>query len=136
MRLLMIYADRFAYRLGKQALEEVAHFKEKDEIEKAVVGFIHVEEKDKENRGKVVTKLIKHLKWLCGKNETKKIVLHSFSHLSLSKASPSLVLSILEEAEERLIGSGYEVYQTPIGYFLDLDLSAPGHPLARVFKEF
>ena len=31
--------------------------------------------------------------------------------------------------------SGYEVWQTPFGYFLDLDMQAPGTPLARLFKD-
>lgn len=136
MKLLMIYADRFAHKLGKQALPEPAHYKEEDEFTDAVVGFIHVEEKDGENRGRTVTKLIKHLKWLCGKNHTNKIVLHSFSHLSESKAEPSLVLAVLDDAEKRLKNSGYDVFQTPFGYFLDLELNAPGDPLARVFKDF
>jgi hypothetical protein len=36
--------------------------------------------------------------------------------------------------EERMRNSGYEVNQTPFGYFLDLQLNAPGFSLARVFK--
>jgi hypothetical protein len=26
--------------------------------------------------------------------------------------------------------------QTPYGYFNDLSMDAPGHPLARIYKEF
>jgi hypothetical protein len=43
---------------------------------------------------------------------------------------------LLERAAERLRGSGYEVWQTPFGYFLDLDLQAPGHSTARIFVSF
>ncbi|MEA2086795.1 MAG: threonyl-tRNA synthetase editing domain-containing protein, partial [Candidatus Caldatribacteriota bacterium] len=39
-------------------------------------------------------------------------------------------------AEKRLENAGYKTRQTPFGYFLDLDLKAPGKSLARVFKEF
>ncbi len=131
----MIYADRFAFRLGKRALERVEHVRDEGEERDVVVGFIHVEEKDKEVMGKVVTKLIKNLKWLCGKNDTKKVILHSFSHLSTSKAPWEVVLQILNEAEKRLRNAGYEVAQTPFGFFLDLEIRAPGHPLARVFKD-
>ncbi|NOY60050.1 MAG: hypothetical protein GXO75_14135 [Calditrichaeota bacterium] len=38
-------------------------------------------------------------------------------------------------AEVRLKNSGYETHQTPFGYFLDLDIKAPGHSFARLFKE-
>jgi hypothetical protein len=30
----------------------------------------------------------------------------------------------------------YEVARTPYGYFNDLVIRIPGHPLARVYKEF
>jgi len=33
-----------------------------------------------------------------------------------------------------MMNAGYKVNQTPFGYFLDLQVDAPGHSLARVFK--
>ena len=84
----------------------------------------------------VETKLVKNLKWAARKNDTKKIVLHSFAHLSGSKADPGITKDLLNGAEERLKTSGYETFQTPFGFFLDLKVDAPGHPLARLFKEF
>ena len=83
----------------------------------------------------MITKLIKNLKWLAGKNNTNKVVLHSFSHLSDSKAEPEIVVDIFNQAEQRLKESDYDVHQTPFGYFLDIDLKAPGTPLSRVFKD-
>ncbi len=132
----MLYVDKFAYRVSKQALPDASFDRESDEIRDAVVGFIHVEAEDTEKESSVVTKLIKNLKWLCGKNGTKRVVLHLFAHLSESKAKPEFAREILKKAEERLRNAGYEVYVTPFGYFLDLDIEAPGHPLARVFKSF
>jgi hypothetical protein len=44
--------------------------------------------------------------------------------------------ALLRRAQERLENAGYEVAQTPYGYFSDLVISTPGHPLARVYKEF
>ncbi len=38
--------------------------------------------------------------------------------------------------EERLRNADYEVWQTPFGYFLDLDLQAPGRSTARIFSSF
>ncbi len=102
----------------------------------AVVGFINMEAEDAANESKVETKLVKILKWAANKNETKRIVLHSFAHLSESKAEPQVVKQLLNRAAERIEGAGYETYQTPFGYFLDLDIQAPGHSLARIFKNF
>jgi hypothetical protein len=85
MKLLMVYANNFAYKTTTKTLEEFPEIDEKEEIEQALIGFIHIEEKDGENLSKAVTKMIKNLKWVANKNNTKNIVLHSFAHLSESK---------------------------------------------------
>jgi hypothetical protein len=135
MKLLMIYANRFAYRTSLKSLDSVSETDEHEIIENAVVGFIHIEERDEVNLSNVETKLIKNLKWAARKNNTEKIVLHSFTHLSESKAAPEITRKLLDNSEQRLKEASYEVYQTPFGYFLDLDVDAPGTPLARLFKD-
>ncbi len=136
MKLLLLYADLFAYSPGQKSLEEAPEVTRGAEYRNAVVAFTHVEEQDRENEGKAVTKLIKNVKWLAGKFGTKNVVLHSFSHLSESKADPGFAAHVLELAGERLEGVGYEVAITPFGYVLHLTMSLPGVSLARVFKSF
>ena len=136
MKLLMIYADKFAYKTNIKNLESAEKIAENKQIENALVGFIQVEQQDKDNISKIETKMIKNLKWAAKKNNTNKIVLHSFAHLSLSKADEGITKELFDKAEKRLEKSGYETSQTPFGYFLDLDVQAPGKSLARIFKEF
>ncbi len=136
MKLLIIYSDKFKYKTTKKTLDSVEEINENKEIENAVVGFIHVEEKDEENISKVETKMLKNLKWVAKKNKTKRIILHSFAHLSSSKADETITKQMLDSAEKRLRKSDYDASQTPFGYFLDLDVKAPGKSLARIFKEF
>ena len=99
MRLLMIYAGKFAYKTSLKSLESVSETIEQNMIENAVVGFIHVEEKDEANLSNVETKLIKNLKWAARKNNTERIVLHSFTHLSDSKASSEITKQLLDNSE-------------------------------------
>ena len=136
MKLLMIYADKFTYKTSIKNLESVEKLAENKQIENALVGFIQVEQQDEDDISKIETKMIKNLKWAAKKNDTNKIVLHSFAHLSLSKADESITKELFNRAEQRLEKSGYESSQTPFGYFLDLDIQAPGKSLARIFKEF
>lgn len=131
----MIYTSRFAYKTSLKSLESASEITEEKIIENAVVGFIHAEEKDEADFSKVETKLIKNLKWAARKNETERIVLHSFTHLSESKASSEITKQLLDNSEQRLKKADYEVHQTPFGYFLDLDVKAPGSPLTRLFKD-
>ena len=135
MKLLMIYTTGFDYKTSLKALDSVPGLDEHKKFSDLLVGFIHVEAADEQDLGYIETKLVKNLKWAAGKNNTKKIMLHSFAHLSTSKASPETTLELFNSAEERLKKSGYEVWQTPFGYFLDLDMQAPGTPLARLFKD-
>jgi len=138
MKVLFIYADSFGYTPVSKTLEEV------QDVETATINylnaqiaFIQVEKEDENDRlSYVETKLVKNLKWVVRKNGTNLIILHSFAHLSESKASPEISMEVLNNTEERLANSGFEVYQTPFGYFLDLDIKAPGFSLARVFKSF
>ena len=136
MKLLMIYADKFFYKTSIKNLEAVEIYDESKQVKNALVGFIQVEQKDEDDISKIETKMIKNLKWAAKKNETNLIVLHSFAHLSLSKADEEITKEMFNRAEKRLNDSGYNASQTPFGYFLDLDIQAPGKSLARVFKEF
>ena len=135
MRLLMIYAERFAYKTSVKTLESEPVISEQNAIDNVLAGFIHVEEKDGGNLPYVETKMVKNLKWAARKNNTKKIILHSFAHLSETKASPEITKQLLDNSEKRLQSADYEVYKTPFGYLLDLDLRAPGSSFARLFKE-
>lgn len=136
MKLLMLYTDRFAYNPAVKTLDEEPDCNEPGEILATVVGLIHAEESDEENAAGVEKKLVKNLKWGARKNETQRIVLHTFSHLAETKASAGFTKALLERTAERLRGSGYEVWQTPFGYFLDLGLQAPGRSTARIFTSF
>ena len=131
----MIYTDKFGYKTSVKNLESASDIDEEKVVEDVLVGFIHIEPKDEENLPSIETKLIKNLKWAARKNETDKVVLHSFAHLAESKADPEVTKRLLDNAESRLRNAGYVTYQTPFGYFLDLDVKAPGHSFTRLFKE-
>ena len=136
MKLLIFYTNKFSFETNQKGLESAENIEVKDTIESAVIGFIHAEGHDEENENYIETKLVKNLKWAARKNETDRIVLHSFNHLSNSNASAEFTEVLFSKVEKRLNNSGYQTSQTPFGYFLNLEMVAPGTPLARIFKEF
>ena len=135
MRVLFWYCERMAWTPTQKTLPEVADGLP-NEVTKAVAAFVHIEPHDTERAGKVETKLVKNAKWLAGKWDTRRVVLHTFAHLAEEKADPDFSRELMGQARQRLESAGYEVVETPFGYFNDLELSAPGYPLARVYKEF
>ena len=134
----MIYCDRFAYKPAIKTLEDVQEHTEGGEFTKVQVAYIQVEEGDEaaDRQKSIEKKLLNFIKWISRKNDTKNVVLHSFAHLSESKASPEFTKALFDRIETRLKNVEFEVAQTPFGYFLDLDVQAPGFSLARVFQDF
>ncbi len=136
MKLLMIYCTKFSYTPQIKTLEEFPDVTESGLFENYLVAFIHAEEHDQENAKSVETKLLKNLKWAAKKNNTNNVVLHSFAHLAETKAGPHFTKNIFDLVEARMKNAGYECIQTPFGYFLDIDVQAPGVSQARIFKGF
>ena len=135
MRLLLWYCDRFAWNPSMRTLEHAPDAKPMSH-EQTVVAFIHIEPSDVVDGSSAETKLVKNAKWLARKWETTKIVLHSFTHLGEQKADPEAAKELIDRVQKRLETAGYMAVQTPYGYFNDLSMDAPGHPLARIYKEF
>lgn len=136
MKLLMIYSDHFAYSPGDKSLAEEPDSVGTNVYASTLVGLIHAEAEDEKDPVRCEKYLIKNLKWGARKNDTQNIILHSFSHLSASKAGVDFTRELLGRACQRLLAAGYVAHQTPFGYFLNLDLRAPGRSTARIFASF
>lgn len=135
MKLLLFYAHRWWFKTASKGLPYVPDINLEDEMKDTVVIFFHVEKEDEEKVKSVFEKFIKNTKWLAGKFNTKNVVLHSFNHLSTSKASPEFSEKFLLDVSEKLKNSGYNVMQTPFGYFNEFIIHVSGESLAKVFKE-
>jgi hypothetical protein len=135
MRVLLWYCDKFAWTTAIKTLETAPEAKA-GEFYEILVAFIHVEPKDVIDGSSAEKKLLKNLKWLAKKWDEKTIILHSFTHLGEDKAEAEQAFELLNRVEQRLKNVDYDVSQTPYGYFLNLDMQAKGHPLARIYKAF
>ena len=132
----MFQARRFWYRPFSKTLEQTEDASGEEEVPEAAVIFVHAEAEDEQRRSKVLTKALKNIKWLANKRGLKNIVLHSFTHLADSKASPEFAHNfLLEEVAGRLRQTGYNVWLTPFGYVCEWELSVYGESLAKVFKQ-
>jgi len=136
MKVLIFYTKTFAYTPSEKNLDNAPDPGEAAAFTDCLLACIQAElsdeEKDIRSREK---KLVNHLKWAARKNNTKKIVLHSFAHLSDTKASVEFTMQLFDAAQARLANADFDVAQTPFGYFLDLKIDAPGFSLARIWAE-
>lgn len=135
MKLLLFYAHTWWFKTASKSLPEVPDVDLEDSMDNTVVVFFHAEKEDEEKGKGLLDKLIKNIKWLAGKFGTKNVVIHSFNHLSSSKASPEFSELMIKHAAEKLQNAGYTVMCTPFGYFNQFKIHVSGESLAKVFKE-
>ncbi len=134
MKVLVMYVDKFEYQPQIKNLDSAEEITEGATFFDSILAFIQVEESDEEKDVKSrEKKLVNHLKWTARKNNCKKVILHSFAHLSESKASVEFTKELFDLVEQRLQNADFETAQTPFGYFLDLNIKAPGYSLARIW---
>lgn len=134
MKLLMFQAERFRFSSFEKTLPEAEDREVDEEIIDAAVIFVHAEAEDEARRDKVLSTALKNIKWLANKRQLKNIALHSFTHLSTSKAAPEFAQQFLGDLAERLQTAGYSVWLTPFGYTCAWELSVYGETIAKVFK--
>ena len=136
MKLLMFYTHEWWFKTASKTLAAEPDVDAEAQVDNAVVVFFHAEAKDEAEYTKVLQKFIKNTKWLAGKFGTRNVVLHSFNHLSISKASPELSKKMLTAVIRRLENINYQVMVTPFGYFNEFRMHVAGDSLAKVYKEF
>jgi hypothetical protein len=133
MKLLMFLASHFAFRPFEKTWPGGGEGSAVEAAE-AVVVFIHNEPQDEASPSDLETKFVKNVKWIAGKRGFKNVVLHSFTHLAETSASPEFARNFIENAAARLQNTGYQVMVTPFGWVGAWDLSVYGESLAKVFK--
>ncbi|GBE06903.1 threonyl-tRNA synthetase [bacterium BMS3Abin10] len=135
MKILLFYAPSFWFKTYKKVLPDVPDQDAESMTESAVVVLYHAEAEDSDKKSGVITKLVKNIKWLAGKFKTRNVVLHSFNHLSVSKAPPELARELIEGAKQRLARADFNIVETPFGYLNEWKIHVAGDSLAKVFKE-
>ena len=137
MKLLCFQAKRFRWKSHSKTLPDVPDCDIEESIGESLVVFFHAESADEteERKSSVQRQALKHLKWLANKRGLKNIVLHSFTHLGGTTATPAYAQDFIDTVTQRLRQTGYQVWITPFGYFCEWDLSVYGESLAKVWKE-
>ncbi len=135
MKLLMFFCPDFHLRPYSRTVDTGPEDPGPIQVENAVVVFYHCEAEDQERRKQVLGKALKNIKWLANKFGSREIVLHSFNHLSTSKADPDFTLQLVHDLTIRLEDVGYTVQQTPFGWLNEWWMHVAGESLAKVFKD-
>jgi hypothetical protein len=136
MKLLMFLAKQFTFRPFEKTLPDASRGDGGGEVHvpDAAVVFVHAEPQDEADTSGLETKFVKNVKWIAGKRGLKNVVLHSFTHLAETSATPQFAEAFLQSAAARLRNTGYQVTLTPFGWVCEWELAVFGESLAKVFK--
>ena len=134
MKLLMFLAKQFTFRPYEKTLPEAGDGGGELQVADAAVIFAHSEPQDETASAGLETKFVKNAKWVAGKRGFQNIVLHSFTHLAESSASPQFAETFLQSTTARLRNTGYHATLTPFGWVGEWDLSVYGESLTKVYK--
>jgi len=138
MRLMMIHADRFSYRVTDKT--RVAGFAgnaspggEQDEVREALVAFVAVETGDESGVDDVSGQAAAEIRATAEKVGAARIMVYPYAHLSSDLARPRIATQIVDRVFELLRGqSGLEIHRAPFGYYKAFEISCKGHPLSEL----
>jgi hypothetical protein len=131
----MFYTPEFWFKTFQKMLPDVPDTDVEQNVENAVVVFYQCESEDEDRFKTVLAKAVKNIKWLTRKFDTDTVVLHSFSHLSTSKASTEFTASLIDHVKLKLKNVDYTIHETPFGYLNEWKMHVAGESLAKVFKD-
>jgi hypothetical protein len=132
MKMLMFHVDHFWYIPD----ESKSAPSDREQFGESLLVWIQSEKHDENDRVGVLRKMVKNIRWLCGKANVNQVILHSFAHLSESKSDPAFADGLIEETYRRLIERDFEVHIVPFGKFNEFEMHVKGPSLAKVYKSF
>jgi len=134
MKLLMFDTNEFWYKPFIKTVEHVVTADKEEGFADSLVIFVNVETEDEVAPERSVRKAVDNICWLAKKTGRTKVILHSFAHLSESKATIESAESTLEKLKEKLDSKGLATSVTPFGYLLEFKIHVKGESLAKVWK--
>lgn len=139
MRILLIHADRFSFRVtGETAVampSELEKAGSEGEVSESLVVFVAAEKGDDANVESVVSQVIEGVSSLADQVGTDQLVVYPYAHLSSTLSSPRVAVRLLDEICQELQSlDRYKILRAPFGYYKSFDISCKGHPLSELAK--
>ncbi len=133
MRLLLIHARRFSYRVVEKSFEEAEEAGAGGgEFNNALVIFTTVENGDDLN---VVKKAVNEVVDAVNVVKPTEVVVYPYAHLSSNLAPPLKALEVLELLSKELSSIlSIGVHRAPFGWYKAFQLECYGHPLSELSK--
>ena len=135
MRMLLLHASRFGYKVTGKAIENPEEDVDKSgDFGEVLVSFVTVERNDGMNLEAVINNAVSSIAEVAERVNVKRIVIYPYAHLSSELASPSVAMRLIRMLSERLKEEGFEVWRSPFGWYKRFYVEVKGHPLSEHFR--
>jgi len=139
MRILLIHADRFSFRVtGETSVAlptELEKAGKEGQVGEALVVFAAAEKGDDADIGSVADQVAQQALDLATQVGTDTIVVYPYAHLSSALSSPRVAVKLLDALCARLAGQdNLKIMRAPFGYYKAFEISCKGHPLSELAK--
>jgi len=139
MRILLVHADKFSFRVtGETSVALPAELEKtgrQGEVNEALVAFVAAEKGDEANIASVAEQATREILSLMSQVSTNNVVLYPYAHLSSSLSSPRVAVRLLDEMCSRIQhNKQLKILRAPFGYYKAFEISCKGHPLSELAK--
>ncbi|MBW1859908.1 MAG: threonine--tRNA ligase, partial [Deltaproteobacteria bacterium] len=139
MRILLIHADKFSFRVtGETSVampSELEKAGSEGEAPECLVAFMAAEKGDDADVGSVVGQVTEEVLSLADQIGVSHLVVYPYAHLSSTLSSPRVAVRLLDEVCKQLQGQNrFEILRAPFGYYKSFNIVCKGHPLSELAK--
>jgi len=139
MRILLIHADRFSFRVtGETSVALPAELEKagsEGQTGEALVVFLAAEKGDDKDVGSVAGQAVGEILNLASQVQTHTVVVYPYAHLSSTLSSPRVAVRVLDAVCDGLKArDDLKVIRAPFGYYKAFEISCKGHPLSELAK--
>ena len=139
MRILLIHADRFSFRVtGETSVampSELQKAGSDGEVAECLVVFVAAEKGDEADIESIVNQVLGEILSLAAQIGIDHLVVYPYAHLSSTLSSPRVAVRLLDEICRQLQShDDFKILRAPFGYYKAFEIACKGHPLSELAK--
>ncbi|MEM2136619.1 MAG: threonyl-tRNA synthetase editing domain-containing protein [Candidatus Methanomethylicia archaeon] len=138
MRILLIHAEKFWWKVTKPVRipirDELTDENREGNVDNSLIAFTCIEKLDESDMENKCMKAVDEIIEVSSRINVKNIVIYPYAHLSNQLGSLENTVKALRLIVQGLMEMGYQVKQSPFGYYKEFMIHCKGHPLSESLR--
>lgn len=134
----MIHAEKFWWKVTKPVRipirDELTDENREGNVDNSLIAFTCIEKLDESDMENKCMKAVDEIIEVSSRINVKNIVIYPYAHLSNQLGSLENTVKALRLIVQGLMEMGYQVKQSPFGYYKEFMIHCKGHPLSESLR--